>query len=289
METKTKKRIVFAICAVVATAAAVLFGIYDLQISTAIVQQENPVGLWLEFFGTLVGPFIFMLSGLVGFIYCKKSPLLKGRRFRMFLCILSIMTGAIYCTDLYIKAGLIPGIIGGVLTIALFVVFAIYAEGKTSVTLKTLCYLAVISLIYLLAVLLVINLFKVCWGRVRFRELEDLAQFSPWFIPQGINGHRSFPSGHTANAATLYVLTLFAPLCKSKVTKALCHAVPIAWIVVMAASRVYVGAHYCSDVLFGALISIALFYLVKRIVYHCYLLGLKKEKATKLEKAKIEE
>lgn len=46
----------------------------------------------------------------------------------------------------------------------------------------------------------------------------------------------------------------------------MCYIVPGVWIVTMAASRVLVGAHYASDVLFGAAISIALFYLVRWLV-----------------------
>lgn len=270
MDQKRKKLIFCSCLGVFSVTLMVLFGIYDLQISNAIVQPEHPIGMWLEFFGVLVGPWIFILAGTVCFIYSQKSPLLKARRTRMALSIICILTGIGYCAMLYIDAGLIPGIVFGTITLIAFFIWSFYLDRKTAASIKNLCYIAIIAIIYLLSVLIIINLIKICWGRVRFRDMIDVAQYSPWFMPQGINGHRSFPSGHTANAATLYIIIMFVPLCKHKFLKALCYIVPIVWIVVMAASRVLVGAHYASDVLFGALISIALFYLSKHIVFLSY-------------------
>ena len=126
--------------------------------------------------------------------------------------------------------------------------------------------IAVVTLFYLVALLILVDALKLCWGRIRFRQLSDFSQFTPWYKPRGFTGYASFPSGHTANATALYALTLCAPLIKSRAGKAMCYIVPGVWIVTMAASRVLVGAHYASDVLFGAAISIALFYLVRRLV-----------------------
>lgn len=248
-------------------AMAILFGIFDLQISTAIVQQENAFGLWVEFFGTLLGPWVFLAAGMICFAFCRKSPLLKNRRGKSVLSMLCILVGAGYCTWLYIDAGISFGLSSALIctgiTIILFGLLCVYLKLKTATELYKLCYIAVVAIFYAVSVLIVINLIKVFWGRVRFREMENIAEFSAWYLPQGINGHRSFPSGHTANAAILYVLTLFAPLCRVNWKKAICYAIPLIFIVVMAASRVLVGAHYCSDVLFGALVSIGLFYLCK--------------------------
>ena len=83
----------------------------------------------------------------------------------------------------------------------------------------------------------VVQLLKGAFGRVR---PEDMLV---------ISDHGSFPSGHTANAATIaVVVTVLFP----RVWVALTGA---AWTAAMAFSRTYVHAHWFSDTLGGALIG----------------------------------
>ncbi len=50
---------------------------------------------------------------------------------------------------------------------------------------------------------------KYFWGRVRFRELDAaFSQFTPWYLPQGITGSDSFPSGHAAMGWMLLALLI---------------------------------------------------------------------------------
>lgn len=59
----------------------------------------------------------------------------------------------------------------------------------------------------------------------------------------------SFPSGHVANAATLAVAMMFL---FPGIASALAGA---AWVVLMAVSRILLGAHWLSDTIAGALIG----------------------------------
>jgi len=245
---------------------AVIFGVYDLEISKALVNFESRFGNLFETIGMFAAPILCTLSGLALIAYVLRS---RGNHFywKLILSILAALAGIgfhVYlCCEfsatvsliLIFLSGIFYGLCGGWLMrcdIAL---------------LKKLMRIALISIFYMLAMLLVINGIKYPWGRWRFREMdESLAQFTPWFFPQGFTGHRSFPSGHTANAAISWSLTLLAPLFQVRWKKSLCYLIPSLWIFTVAFSRIIVGAHFASDVLFGAGISIALFYLVRFLV-----------------------
>lgn len=108
--------------------------------------------------------------------------------------------------------------------------------------------------------LLFVQPLKVFWGRIRYRDLEALySDFTPWYIPNGISGHESFPSGHSAMG---FVLISFFILFKNKkmLLKYGIYSFIVFWALAVAASRVIIGAHYLSDVIVGSM-GIVLSYL----------------------------
>ena len=104
--------------------------------------------------------------------------------------------------------------------------------------------------------LLIATPLKIFWGRIRFRELaENYSDFTPWYWPNGITGNQSFPSGHAAMSFMMIVLFIFfmdKPFYKRIILKGLV----ISWGLAVCASRVVMGAHFTSDVLFGGFIVI---------------------------------
>jgi len=104
--------------------------------------------------------------------------------------------------------------------------------------------------------LLIATPLKIFWGRIRFRDLaENYSDFTPWYWPNGITGNQSFPSGHAAMSFMMIVLFIFfmdKPFYKRNILKGLV----ISWGLAVCASRVVMGAHFTSDVLFGAMILI---------------------------------
>jgi len=101
---------------------------------------------------------------------------------------------------------------------------------------------------------------KYFWGRVRFRELDAaFSQFTPWYLPQGITGFDSFPSGHAAMGWMLLALLILLANKKQWVKYSVFILISL-WGVTLALSRVVIGAHYASDVLFGSAV-IAFWYL----------------------------
>lgn len=66
-----------------------------------------------------------------------------------------------------------------------------------------------------------------------------------------VTDHGSFPSGHTANAATIaIVITLIFP-------RLITALLAVAWVLLMAFSRTVVSAHWLTDTLGGAMLGTA--------------------------------
>jgi membrane-associated phospholipid phosphatase len=104
--------------------------------------------------------------------------------------------------------------------------------------------------------LLIATPLKIFWGRIRFRDLaENYSNFTPWYYPNGITGNQSFPSGHAVMSFMMIALFIFfmdKPFYKRIIFKGLI----ISWGLAVCISRVVIGAHFTSDVLFGAMIII---------------------------------
>lgn len=106
------------------------------------------------------------------------------------------------------------------------------------------------------------------WGRVRFKDLsEGLEEFTPWYVINGVTGDYSFMSGHAASAWMVLVLIILTRRASSA-AQFLTFAIAASYGVLMAVSRVRLGAHYASDVLFSTGVCVTVFILsLKWIAY----------------------
>ena len=99
-------------------------------------------------------------------------------------------------------------------------------------------------------------------------QASGFFEYAHWFIPQGITGNYSFPSGHTAMAWML--LPLLIPL-RTKLWKNPIRIVGtiliIGWGIFVGLSRIAIGAHYASDVLFSTGIAILVTFLLYQKYY----------------------
>ena len=126
-----------------------------------------------------------------------------------------------------------------------------------------------IALIYLLvsaSSFLIVSGAKYIWGRPRFRVLsDDFNEYTSFIHINFLEGrygddYRSFPSGHTNAATSILVLSLIpARITSKRWIKYLVFSVCILYPIIVAISRIGVGAHYASDVLFGFIISLSCF------------------------------
>ena len=119
---------------------------------------------------------------------------------------------------------------------------------------------------------------KGVFGRQRYRTIKvleyngmnELVNYTKWFVLNGSrkptaemlalgiasDGYKSFPSGHTC-AGAMIILIYFIPDClnmegkKKAKAKGILLAVSLAYTFAIALSRVVMGAHYATDVLFA--------------------------------------
>ena len=247
---------------------SILFAITDLNIWQTLEKSVSSFwfsfGTTMEILGELVAPFLFAISGIIIVLYYNvQTQEIKHKQLKIYSGFGCMVIGIGYSIYVFLKLDILSCILCIILTGIMF--YFIYKSliKMNSNRLFEFYQIALTAIFYCIAVLIVINLFKIPWGCVRPRDMKDISQFSVWYLPQGINGNRSFPSGHTANATVLFVITMFTPLVKKRLSKVLLYVIPIIWIIIMATCRIIIGAHFASDVLYGGTISIILFYIVK--------------------------
>ena len=126
-------------------------------------------------------------------------------------------------------------------------------------TLSELFVPALVTFFAALAVLITVQFMKMLWGRIRFRDFgEDISRFVPWYKIDFFSGYNSFPSGHTANMAIIFAFPLWlAAIGKSRKTVVISYVVIGICTAAMAISRIFIGAHFLSDITVGFYISFA--------------------------------
>lgn len=119
----------------------------------------------------------------------------------------------------------------------------------------------------LLTAIFMTFIIKNLWGRIRFRELQSIAQFTPWYLPQGFTGHFSFPSGHVTSASSILCLLVTTKQCERQKTPWYIVVFVYGFILCMAVSRLLMGAHYLSDVAIGFMITYTVFLCYRHHFY----------------------
>ncbi|CAK8054469.1 phosphatase PAP2 family protein [Eupransor demetentiae] len=127
---------------------------------------------------------------------------------------------------------------------------------------------ALVAVVLVFVANLTINEMKSLWGR--YRPYETILaghpdHFTPWYHLNGMNGHNSFPSGHTTSGWLWLYLPFFIP--RSKVRPQLILTVlGLSVAILTALSRVRIGAHWLSDVTVASLIVGNLVFLASRLL-----------------------
>lgn len=182
-------------------------------------------------------------------------------------------------------------------TIQALTVFAFRPLKKE--TLKKLLWWVIAGLAACIVANILIMLVKEPIGRMRFRSInsnvgqalinDGLVQgYTPWYVrngqpdesiiqmfvskyPGADDAFKSFPSGHTCAAGMAYAMIMLPDVVDFKHEKAgkiACWVTPILITMLVAISRIVVGAHYMSDVTFGGTIAFVCM-IIAREVFIC--------------------
>ena len=256
----------------------VLMGIFtftDLQISQTLFNIQSPLGQFFEAFGE----FPNVAFGALGFgilLFNHKSKKALGVIIGIWCCIMfalnSFLSG--YMPMHYLMDGFSPWIVviaAVMLAVGLWSGLAVKKlEPQRRESFRRV---AMVAIWHGYAATAIIQVLKQIWGRVRFRELmAPFADFTSWFLPQFgrfsmYKDPTSFPSGHTAGSAVVFVIILFPllfPALRNK--KPMLIAIASVWVVLVALSRIIMGAHFASDVTMGAALSLVAFAVICRII-----------------------
>ena len=252
----------FYICCAVSLVAAIFF---DLKIDIALNNPKDAFSLWFYATGEIPARLVLPLAGAVIFTLCK------GVITRL-IGLISTLGGSVYL-GLHLAKYLfkdennfIFGALFG-LGIGIIIIIACPYIKIPNCAKQALLVFAWAGIAVMAGEIILTEVCKYLWARPRFRyllTLDSFDRFTPWYKINGFNfdeGNevKSFPSGHTAGAAVSFLIMLL-PYCfdKFKSKNTLCFATAFIYTVTVAFTRLVLGAHFLSDVTFGAMLTFTL-------------------------------
>ena len=295
-----KMRIPLLIAWGVALIGIILGSFFDFQISSAIASSTNGFALAVSAVGPTFGfAGVAVMGG--GFI----ALAIKGKYHIALKILFYVLAACCLGVAIYYPAGEYFGVNGfyqmGVPEWAGYLVvilpesaamvggFFLFKDCQNKNMWIVFC---VIIALLLIALLGIIPALKDSIHRPRYRLLSrtDIA-FHNWWEPcknykelrEAYNAHKddfkSYPSGHTAEASILLVMTTFFPLANKKFEK---FQFPFflgscGLVLLVAFARILAAAHFLSDVSFGAIITITLVLVANEVIMRIKPLQLKEE------------
>ena len=261
----------------------------DLAISKALYPgHESSFGQFFAAFGEQPAFLAVSCAGVL--LLVRREQISRGWSTLLAFCggalvLFGIVMNVHEATDnvaqLPVWAALLVTLFTTVLCSVLLVLFTRQTSTKTVLRFAlTIAFVAI-------GTALLINIIKIPWGRARMRlivQTGNESYFTPWWkaggtlkrqlMAEGVSSDefRSFPSGHTACAACAMLTALLPTLNKRLRGKTLrCFLPGAAWTLLVAVSRICMGAHFLTDVTMATLVFLGmaglgvwLFYFNKR-------------------------
>lgn len=257
------------ILVVIYLVSIVLFTQYDLSVSKLVYQPNSGFGKFFWMFGELPGTFAGVTClALLTTSYTGNDEQKRDYN-RIFYGLLTFIMGFVMSIQLikYLELEFFPYIfIGFILSMILIV----WANQLSETKKKQIRVYAFIGILTVILGILIPNVIKLVWARPRYRIMvEDVQLYRYWFDRVGFtldDNWKSFPSGHSAAAATSLVYTFLPQLYdkfrgKERSILFVCSL----WIIIVMVSRVVMGDHFVTDTLFGSGITIIVFSSLKSL------------------------
>lgn len=244
---------------------AIVFGLFDLQISILLTNPYNTFGNILGQFGAELGEVPgWVLIAIAGTVLGGSfNPKVKWQKIAapiaVVICILVAVIALLLGENEYFLYGICMAV-----GVAVFTVITWNKDWSK--------YRKIALIIILLAVinsLLFVQATKILTGRIRFRNLlpPNYDGFTHWFLPPGFSlDNWSFPSGHAAMGWMLLPLLILIKNEKKSIRIPI-TAIILGWGVFVGLSRVLAGAHFASDVLFSSGSAIVITFILYKIMY----------------------
>jgi membrane-associated phospholipid phosphatase len=255
----------------------------DLAISQALVSINNPFAIFCEYAGSLPG---YALLGSVGIFFLLNYDESEGKssKFLAWACclIFPLLAGSLYGIDVFatvIASRYLQAFCGVILVGAFdYLIFLVVRHGD-----KEKSYTVGLTILFAsITVLALTYLLKKAGLRPRYlfllSEQGDLSYYRNWwdFDPSVMESFpdidssyfESWPSGHAALSALCVLYVLLCPLNKTlrgKESYVLYGTYLYCFLVSL--GRVIGGAHFVSDVGFGAFFALLFAFLVIYLVY----------------------
>lgn len=139
-----------------------------------------------------------------------------------------------------------------------FIIYVLMKNVSTQQLERRLPFLRFFSQTLITSIFITVVL-KYFWGRVRYRDLLHVSDFTPWYMINGVNGNYSFPSGHTTCFTSILCLLEYKD---NRYMNISIYKRLLIWgfVILMPIARMMAGAHYLSDTAVGFMIT-----------YSCYL------------------
>ena len=271
----------------IALGAAVLLMILgsflDYPISVALYNESNPFGMFLAAYGEYPAMLGLLSAGVLLIVGRNQSKKLVGALQCIgggILAVLGTLSVAALPTGYLTWLREVVAVIGLVCCAAVILWMVRLAKNAPR---EAVIRVAATLFFVIFAEIIVINIVKIPWGRARMRLVanDPRAYFMPWWqtgsglkdtlVAAGVASEefKSFPSGHTGNAATLILLGLLPQLnSRLEKKKPLLLGIGFGWAALVAFSRIIMGAHYLTDTTIGFTITLLVSCLVTKLVYH---------------------
>lgn len=304
-----KMRIPLLIALGVAIVGIIFGSFFDFQISQAIASPTNGFALTVSAIGPTIGfGGIAMMGG--GFI----ALALKGKYHVALKVLFYVLAACCYGVAVYYASGEYFGINGFYGAAPEWVGYFITAPIEAGAVVggyflfrncqNKNMWIVFCSIIVLLLIVLVaaIPVLKDNMHRPRYRliSVQDEVSFHNWWEPTAKaqyetwktaawfekDNFKSYPSGHTAEASILIVMTTFFPLADKKFEK---YQLPAflgscALVLLVALARILAAAHFLSDVSFGATITIVMTVIANEVIMRIKSLQNQEEQPTEEKK-----
>ena len=273
-----------ALCIALGAAAIlmILGSFIDYPLSCALYNEKNPIAMFFAAYGEIPATLGWVAAGVLLVCGRNKEKKLPG----VLQCAGGVLLAALgtlmvcFMPAIYLPISpAILALLGLVLSAGTVIVAARLARGADR---QTVLLVAAALFFAIFLELMAVNCIKIPWGRARMRLVanDPRAHFMPWWQAGGTlkatltaagvaaEEFKSFPSGHTANAATMLLLGLI-PQLKPDWEKYKRHflAAGFVWTAVVAFTRIVMGAHYLTDTTVGFTVGLLCVYGVCAAVF----------------------